>query len=66
MTLKSLFASYEVVYTIIPCKKSHTTGENSILSASTDNAKQLSVSLCLKTKGMTAYKKSSCFGMSSL
>jgi len=45
------------VYRIIQCKKSHTTGENLIPSAPTDNAKQLSVSLCLKARGMTAYKK---------
>ena len=56
MASESRFASYEAVYRIIQCKKSHTTGENLILSAPTDNAKQLSVSLCLKTKGMTAYK----------
>jgi hypothetical protein len=40
--------------------------KNSMLVTATDNAKQLSITICLKTKGMTAYKKSSCFGMSFL
>jgi hypothetical protein len=57
MASKSLFASYEVVYRITQCKKSHTTGENLILSAPTDNAKQLSGSLCLEIKRLTDYKK---------
>jgi hypothetical protein len=51
---------------ITQCNKSHKTGKNSIIAAATDNAKQLSMSICLKTKGTTAYKKSSCFGLSSL
>jgi hypothetical protein len=65
MASKSLFA-YEVIYRIIQCKKLHTTGENLILSAPADDAKQFSVSLCPKTKGMTTYIKSSCFVMSYL
>jgi len=40
MAPKSLFASYEVMYRIIQCNKLHTTGENLILSAPTDNVKQ--------------------------
>lgn len=57
MPSELLFASYEVVQRIIQCNKSHTPGENIVPATATDNAKQLSISLCLKTKWMTAYKK---------